>query len=139
MKITRALTFLAGIALFAACSKDDDQPPTDVAISGKWNMVAQYRTYTDNGTKDTVHYAVDVNYWIFEPNEGKIFQMKNAQPDTVFYKLIDGNTKVVTAVDDEFIFQADTLSILSLENNQMKLEGNYTTPYQFKVIYQFGK
>lgn len=137
----RTLTFLAGIALFAACSKDDDQPPADVAISGKWNMVAQYRTYTENGTvtRDTVNYAVDSNYWIFEPNEGKIFQMKNAQPDTVFYKLIDDNTKVVTAVDDEFIFQADTLKILSLGNNQMKLEGNYTVPYNQQVIYQFGK
>src|SRR2546426_391300 len=122
MKMNRILALLAGIALFGACKKDDDKP-ADVAITGKWTMISQYRTYTqaDVATKDTINYAAASNHWTFGPTAGKIYQVKDAQPDTVYYKLVDSNKKVVTAVDDEFIFQVDTLSILNLAGNQLKL------------------
>lgn len=141
MKMNRTLMMLAGVALFASCKKDDDQKPADTAITGKWNQVSQYRTITQSGvvTKDTVNYAADSNSWTFDATAGKIYQVKNAQPDTVYYKLIEDNKKVLTAIDDEFIFQKDTLNILQLDNYHMKLEGHYTTPFQTTVIYNFAR
>lgn len=141
MKMTRTLMLLAGIALFASCKKDEDQKTTDVAISGKWNKVTEYRRITQSGvvTKDTINFAPGADNWTFDPAAGKIYQLKNAQPDTVFYKLIEENKKVLTAIDDEFIFQKDTLNILQLDNYHMKLEGNYRSPFQMNVIINFAR
>lgn len=132
---------LAGIAVFAACKKDEDPAPTDVAISGRWNKVTEFRTTTQSGvvTKDTVSFAPESNNWTFDQAAGKIYQLKNAQRDTVFYKLIEENKKVVTAVDEDFIFSADTLSILSLDEYKMKLEGHYSVPFQQTVIFNFSR
>jgi hypothetical protein len=132
---------LAGIALFASCKKDDEQQPADVAISGKWNKVSEYRAITQSGvvTKDTVNFAPESNNWTFDPAAGKIYQLKNAQQDTVFYKLIEDNKKLVTAVDGDFIFQRDTLDVLQLDKYYLKLEASYTTPFQTKVIINFAR
>ena len=141
MKMTRTLTLLAGIALFASCKKDEEQKPADAAITGKWNKVSEYRTITQSGvvTKDTINFSPEANNWTFDATAGKIYQLKNAQSDTVFYKLIDDNKKVLTAIDDEFIFQKDTLNILQLDNYHMKLEGHYTSPFQMNVIFNFAR
>jgi hypothetical protein len=131
---------LAGIALFASCKKDEEQQAADVAISGRWNKVSEYRTITQGTvTKDTIHYAPESNNWTFDASAGKIYQVKNALYDTVFYKLIEDNKKLVTAVDGEFIFRLDTLKILQLDKYYLKLEGNYTTPFKQTSIINFAR
>jgi len=141
MKKTRTLTLLAGIALFACCKKDEEQQPAGVAISGRWNKVSEYRTFTQGNTvtKDTIHYAIESNNWTFDTTAGKIYQVKNALYDTVYYKLIEDNKKLVTAVDGEFIFMLDTLKILQLDPYYLKLEGHYTTPYKQTSIINFAR
>lgn len=140
MKKTRTLTLLAGVALFASCKKDEEQQAADVAISGRWNKVSEYRTFTQGTvTKDTINYAPESNNWTFDAGAGKIYQVKNAQYDTVFYKLIEDNKKLVTAVDGEFIFRLDTLEILQLDKYYLKLEGHYTTPFKQTSIINFAR
>ena len=141
MKKTRTLMLLAGIALFASCKKDEEQQPAGVAISGRWNKVSEYRTFTQGGTvtKDTIHYSPDSNNWTFDTTAGKIYQVKNALYDTVFYKLIENNKKLVTAIDNEFFFMRDTLTILQLDKYYLKLEGHYTTPYNQTSVINFAR
>lgn len=141
MKTNLTLMLLAGIALFASCKKDDEQQPADVAISGKWNKVSEYRATTQSGTvtKDTVNYSIETNNWTFDAGAGKIYQLKNGLQDTVFYKLIEDNKKLVTAVDGEFIFQRDTLKVLQLDKYYLKLEASYTTPFQTNVTMNFAR
>lgn len=141
MKKTRTLTLLAGIALFASCKKDEEQQPADVAISGTWNKVSEYRTITQSGriTKDTVFYPAGSNTWTFDQAAGKIYQLKNTQADTLFYKLIEENKKIVTSVDGDFIFELDTLPVLQLDKYYLKTEGHYTTPFKMDVISNFAR
>ncbi|HEU4552825.1 MAG TPA: hypothetical protein VFS25_08325 [Chitinophaga sp.] len=143
MKMNRILFLLAGVSLLFSCSKKDDveNQPAGQALPGKWTMITQYRTYNQSGAiqKDTVNYAAESNYWTFDATAGKIYQLKNAFPDTVAYKLIENDTKIVTSVDEQFIFQLDTLTIQTLTDHQLKLSGHYTAPYSTDVIYNFGK
>lgn len=144
MKMNRIFLLLAGVSLIISCSKKDDDAinkPADQALPGKWTMVNQFRTYNQGGViqKDTVNYAAESNYWTFDANAGKIYQVKNAFLDTVAYKLIDDNKKIVTSLDDKFIFGLDTLTIQTLSDRQLKLTGHYTSPYTLDVVYSFGK
>jgi len=143
MKMNRVLLLLAGITLIVSCSKkdDEDNKPAEQALPGKWTMINQFRTYNQGGTvqKDTVNYAAESNYWTFDANAGKIYQLKNAFLDTVAYKLIDDNKKIVTSLDNQFIFGLDTLTIQTLSDKQLKLTGHYTSPYTLDVVYSFGK
>ncbi|WP_298733853.1 hypothetical protein [uncultured Chitinophaga sp.] len=141
MKKTRILMLLAGVALFASCKKDEEQAPADVAISGTWNKVSEYRTITQSGriTKDTVFYPAGSHTWTFDLEAGKIYRLKDTQADTLFYKLIEENKKIVTAVDGDFIFELDTLPVLQLDKYYLKTEGHYTTPFTMDVISNFAR
>ncbi len=141
MKMNRTLTLLAGIALLGACKKDDEPAPADVALSGKWNKVSEYRTITQGGgvIRDTINYAPETNNWTFDTTAKKIYRLENTIRDTIFYKLVEENTKIVTAADDEFAFRVDTITILSLENNRLKVEGHRNEGAATDYVTNFSK
>ncbi|KAA2243761.1 hypothetical protein F0L74_14880 [Chitinophaga agrisoli] len=141
MKLNRILPLMAGIALFFACKKDEDAPPANVAIAGKWNFITLIRNYKQGNivVKDTLNYAADSNNWTFDTTAHKIYQVKNALLDTVYYKLLDGNKKLVTSTDERFVFGNDSLTITTLEGNQLKLQGHTETPWPTDLFYSFGR
>jgi len=104
-------------------------------------MITQIHSYKQGNTtvKDTMNFAIDSNYWTFDTTAGKIYQVKNALLDTVYFKLIDGNKKLLTSTDEEFVFGNDTLLINIITNNKLEMQGHYTSPFVKDVLYTLGR
>lgn len=148
-KITLFASLFLVLFAFNACNKYPEGPKMSFRskterISNKWKVAA----FTENGT--SILTALAISSWTIEIlSSGSLVQVQqfllfgqtitNTQSGT--WEFYDKNTKLIWALNDNGNIQKDTMDIMMLREDEVKLKkvevtGNKTNTYEMQLLPQ---